>query len=276
MKRTLQSTTALILAAVLLLTHADAMAQPSQVSYQGELRTQGSVFDGFAAFKCAIVTDGGATTLWSNDGTSVAGSEPTQQVILEVTDGIFSVMLGSAPQEPISGGHVAGVTEADLRVWVNTSDGFEQMPDQPVGSALISLLDNPKVSFSARSFTWQLLTGGTLTRVEFGTEDISGPWFNNDTFTAPVAGVYDFDMRVGWSQTGSSTIDFWIYVNDSAELKIISDNADRGNGTMGYRLSLAAGDEMEIRVYSDDAFYRVGSNNIGGNLSMFSGHLVHQ
>ncbi|MEI7954320.1 MAG: hypothetical protein WCJ66_04040, partial [Verrucomicrobiota bacterium] len=36
----------------------------------------------------------GSTTYWSNDGSSTAGSQPTNAVTLTVTKGLYSVLLG--------------------------------------------------------------------------------------------------------------------------------------------------------------------------------------
>lgn len=113
-------------------------AQPSEVSYQGELKKDGLPFTGTAQMKFVIV-DGDDETIWSNDGTSTAGSEPTGFVSIETENGIFAVRLGAAPMEPISGGLLKGVAEVSLRVWVNTGDGFEQLTDQPISSSAFSL-----------------------------------------------------------------------------------------------------------------------------------------
>lgn len=113
-------------------------AQPSEVSYQGELKKDGLPFTGTAGMKFAII-DGMGESLWSNDGTSMTGSEPTDFVSIDAENGIFAVRLGAAPMEPISGGLLKGVTEVALRVWVNTGDGFEQLTDQPISSSAFSL-----------------------------------------------------------------------------------------------------------------------------------------
>ena len=48
-----------------------AFAQPTSVSFQGQLLAAGAPFSGLAQLKFAIVS--GGATLWSNDGTSTAG-----------------------------------------------------------------------------------------------------------------------------------------------------------------------------------------------------------
>ncbi len=114
------------------------LAQPSEVSYQGELKKDGLPFTGMAQMKFVII-DVEGESIWSNDGTSAAGSEPMDFASIETENGIFAVRLGAVPMEPISGGLLKGVTEVALRVWVNTGDGFEQLTDQPISSSAFSL-----------------------------------------------------------------------------------------------------------------------------------------
>jgi hypothetical protein len=41
--------------------------------------------------------------------------------------------------EGLTGDLLKGVTEASLRVWVNTGEGFEQLTDQPISSSAFAL-----------------------------------------------------------------------------------------------------------------------------------------
>ncbi len=249
-----------------------ALAAPSSVSYQGELMRNGQIYHGEAGFKFALLTDGGRKTLWSNDGTSREGSQPAGSVPLDVEDGFFSVMLGAPPMDPLTGEAVSGVDEATLRVWVNTGDGFEQLPDQPVGSSIFTILDDVETSFAARSFTSQQITGGVTTVVELETVDF-GDWDGN-SFTAPQDGVYEFDFRVYWGQSGGATVQFWVYINNSAEVMISNDNDEFGHASASYRFELSEGDVVDLRTYSTDSLYRVCGNSQGGPC-LVSGHLVH-
>ena len=81
-----------------------------------------------------LVDADGTTTYWSHDGTSVAGSEPTTAIQLFVTDGIYSVMLGSpdiSNMAPIPPALIAR-GRLFLRAWwaPGFSRSFEQLPDQ--------------------------------------------------------------------------------------------------------------------------------------------------
>lgn len=114
-----------------------AEAQPTQVSYQGQLKSNGTPFTGNATMKFAIVS--GTTTLWSNDSTSAGGSEPTNGVGVSVSNGLFTVQLGASPMKPLTASALGPVTNAVLRVWVSTGGAFEQLSDQPLSSAAFAL-----------------------------------------------------------------------------------------------------------------------------------------
>lgn len=116
---------------------ADAAVPP--VGYQGELALDGVPVSGEARFKFVLLRSG--TTLWSNDGTSVAGAEPTGSVRVPVEAGIFSVHLGGTGMEELPEGLFATDSDAPLflRTWVDAGDGFEQLSDQVVSAALLAL-----------------------------------------------------------------------------------------------------------------------------------------
>ena len=53
---------------------------PTVISYQGKVSQNGTPYNGTGYFKFAIVDAAAAQSFWSNDGTSSAGSEPTNGV----------------------------------------------------------------------------------------------------------------------------------------------------------------------------------------------------
>ena len=56
-------------------------APPSVINYQAKVEVDGKPYDGTGHFKFAILDQSG-DTVWSNDGTSVSGSEPAAAVTL--------------------------------------------------------------------------------------------------------------------------------------------------------------------------------------------------
>jgi Tol biopolymer transport system component len=116
------------------LTTGAGAAVPETLQYQGKLHVQGRPFSGNAAMKFALI-DAAGQSLWSNDGSSVGGSEPASSVEIEVEGGVFSVALGSAAMDPIpAAAFAAGAVS--LRVWIRPDGGaFEQLsPDRELSS----------------------------------------------------------------------------------------------------------------------------------------------
>jgi len=86
-------------------------------------------------------------SLWSNDGSSVAGSEPTQAFSVPVSQGLYSVGLGdtSVPGMPQSIDPAVFALNADvrLRLWFSASGNpgsFQHLrPDHPIRSTGFAL-----------------------------------------------------------------------------------------------------------------------------------------
>ena len=118
-------------------------AAPPLISYSGQVSVDGQPYTGTGLFKFAFVDANGQFSYWSQDGTSSAGSEPTGQVSVPVSAGLYSVMLGdtaltgmSAIAESIFANH----NDVHLRIWFSDGQGFEQLtPDRRFASVPYSL-----------------------------------------------------------------------------------------------------------------------------------------
>ena len=79
----------------------------------------------------------GTITYWSNDGTSVAGSQPDSNVSVQVSGGLYAVLLGNTAQQgmgAIDPALFAQHADAKLRVWFSDGvNGFQQL-DRPFAS----------------------------------------------------------------------------------------------------------------------------------------------
>ena len=112
---------------------------PTVISYQGQVRVNGTPYTGTGYFKFAIV-DSSDNYYWSNDGTN---GEPSQSIQLDVSNGLFSVLLGdtslSGMTQPLSA-PVFSDEDRYLRVWFS-QDGttFTQMPDVRIASVPYAL-----------------------------------------------------------------------------------------------------------------------------------------
>lgn len=106
---------------------------PNLISYQGKVAVGTTNFTGTGQFKFALVNGTGATTYWSNDGTSTAGSQPSSAVSLPVSSGLFSVHLGNISLTNMTAVPTSVFANPDVRVrvWFNDgSHGFQLLsPD---------------------------------------------------------------------------------------------------------------------------------------------------
>jgi hypothetical protein len=114
-------------------------AVPPVLNYAGQVAVNGEAFDGNGLFKFALVNADGTTTYWSNDGTSVDGSEPQASVAVSVNGGLYAILLGNTAQQgmgAIDPAVFAQHTDAKLRVWFSDGvNGFQQLsPDRPFAS----------------------------------------------------------------------------------------------------------------------------------------------
>ena len=107
---------------------------PRLINYQGRIAAGGVNFEGSAQFKFAIADAAGTTSYWSNDGTSIAGSEPAAAVMLTVTGGQYLVLPGDASLPNMTAIPESGFINPDLflRVWFNDGTNGPQhvTPDQ--------------------------------------------------------------------------------------------------------------------------------------------------
>ena len=89
----------LSLLALLLFIVSNIQAVPPVLNYAGQVAVNGQPFEGEGLFKFALVNSDGKITYWSNDGTSVNGSEPQASVKVSVSAGLYSLLLGGVAQE---------------------------------------------------------------------------------------------------------------------------------------------------------------------------------
>src|SRR5258708_3398016 len=75
-----------------------------EFNFQGRIYANGAPAVGTGQVKFAIVNDSGTFSVWSNDETSQAGSEPFGATPVSLNAGIFDVMVGdqSLGMQPIN------------------------------------------------------------------------------------------------------------------------------------------------------------------------------
>ena len=128
----------ILLAGAMAASAVSAQIVPREIPYQGRALVQGTNYTGSATMKFALIDPGGMVTYWSNDGTSVAGSEPAAGVPVSVEKGLYALLLGDTTlvnMASIPDGVFANANML-LRVWFDDGVHGSQMlvPDQPLGA----------------------------------------------------------------------------------------------------------------------------------------------
>jgi hypothetical protein len=117
---------------------------PSLLSYQGNVTVSGTNYGGPAQFKFALVNSNGSISYWSNDGSSSAGAQPLASLSLDVTQGLFSLMLGDTSLTNMQPVPSSIFTNGDvrLRIWFAPGTNTLQMlaPDQRLGAVGYAML----------------------------------------------------------------------------------------------------------------------------------------
>jgi hypothetical protein len=125
-------------------------------------------FNGNGQFKFALVNGDGSVTYWSNDGTP--SGQPAAGIVLPVTKGLYSVLLGNTNLPGMAAVPTAAFTNGDvhLRVWFNDGlNGFQQfVPDQRIGTAAFALMAGSAESAArvpAGAISSAMLANGSVT-----------------------------------------------------------------------------------------------------------------
>ena len=128
--------------AVALFLFAVTLSAPAQVpqmiNYQGRVAVGSTPFEGTGQFKFSLVNGTGTITYWSNDGTGLAGAEPTSAVSLPVAKGLYSLMLGDVALPGMTAIPIVVFNNPDVRVraWFNDGVNGSQLlsPDQRIAA----------------------------------------------------------------------------------------------------------------------------------------------
>lgn len=129
---------ALAFAGIALLSGSAIAQVPQLINYQGRVAVGGVNFNGTGQFKFALVDGAGTTTFWSNDGTSSGAGQPSAAVAINVTNGLYSVLLGNSALPGMTGIPASVFSNADvrLRVWFDDGvHGFQLLtPDERIAA----------------------------------------------------------------------------------------------------------------------------------------------
>ena len=116
-----------------------AHAVPPVLNYAGQVAVDGELYQGIGLFKFVLIKGDSNATLWSNDGSSVKGSEPVKPVRINVNGGLYSVLLGNSAiqgMDTLDPSIFKKHGSVKLRVWFSDGENeFEHLsPDRPFAS----------------------------------------------------------------------------------------------------------------------------------------------
>ncbi len=199
MKKLLRVCTVAALCSLSFLTLPALHAQvPQIINYQGRVAVGTTNFNGSGAFKFALVNAAGTTTYWSNDGTSIAGSQPTAAVSLTVTKGLYSVLLGDTalPGMTAIPNTVFANADVRLRVWFNDGTTGSQLltPDQRLAAVGYAMVAG---SVPDGSITSAKIATGAVTNTQLATNAVQA---------ANIAAGAVGSAQIGTGAVGSSQI----------------------------------------------------------------------
>lgn len=238
-------------------------AVPPLVSYQGRVAVGGQPFTGSGQFRFALINQADGSSLWSNDGTSVVGSQPSNAVPLPVTNGLFTILLGDVTRLNMGALPVdlfATHSDVRLRVWFNdgVNGSIQLNPDTRLTSAPYALA----AEIPDGSLTSAKLAPGavTLSRLAVSGSPASGQLLSYDgTGMAWVNPPTSGGGALGWllgGNLGTSSGNF-LGTLDDQDLRFRANNR--------FALGIRASDQNLTfpRVPSNVLDFHSGDNGLG-------------
>jgi hypothetical protein len=158
---------------------------PQIINYQGRVVAGATNFNGTGSFKFALVNSNGSTTYWSNDGTSSAGSQPTNAVSLIVANGLYSVVLGDIGYSNMTviPASVFSNNDVRLRVWFNDGTHGSQLlsPDQRIAATGYAMM---AAGVSDGAITSAKIASGAVGSIQLATGAVGAAQMANSSITA--------------------------------------------------------------------------------------------
>ena len=235
-------------------------AQNTTFTYQGSVQDNGTNYNGAGLFQFALITTNATATntWWSNDGTSVSGSEPSAVVTVGVTNGLFTVPLGSPVSASMAALPAAVFLQPglQLKLWFNDGvNSFHAFPLQPLTPA-------PYATYAATAGIANGLTGMSVQTNADGAPNLIGGSTSN--FVA--SGV------VGATISGGGGID--PYAGTSSTNRVTSDLgtvSGGGNNSAGYLSTVGGGYGNSATGYGSSTIAGGYGNYIGGTFDSIGG-----
>lgn len=238
-------------------------AVPPITSYQGRVAVSGTPFTGTGLFRFALINQTDGSTLWSNDATSIAGSEPTDAVTLVVTDGLFTVLLGDTAllnMGALPSDLFATYPDVGLRVWFDdgVNGSFQLTPDTRLASAPYALA----AEIPAGSLTGDRLAPGSVDATRLA---ISGAPAPGQVVTYDGAGMAWVDPTTGGGGTLGWLLGGNLGTSGANFLGTIDDQnvQFRVNNSFAFQIRSSDRNLIFASVPSSLIDFRTGDNGLG-------------
>jgi hypothetical protein len=279
---------------------------PQLISYQGRIMVSSTNFNGNGLFKFALVNTSASVSFWSNDGTSIGGNEPTATVSLNVTNGLYALLLGDTNLANMTAIPLTVFTNSDvrLRIWFNDGvSGSQRLaPDQrlaAVGYAMMgaSVVDgaitsnklaNGAVSASKLadgSITSNKIADGSVTSAKIASNAVTSAQLADSVALGSSSVNGQLDIYRTTAGTAAISLDGSLstiatYGNDGQVKSMLSGNnygrlqlynSSTGNG-LAVNLSANGTAGGWLNLYSSNTEYRAILNgaNDGGYMTLYN------
>jgi hypothetical protein len=242
--------------------------------------------NGTGYFKFAVVNAAGTTSYWSNDGTSVNGGQPTANVPLSVSAGLFNVLLGDTSQSGMTlalNASVFNASDRRLRTWFATAAGgpYTQLaPDRRIAASGYALnaetldgSDSSAFALASHTHFGQTWSGSASAGLTLSNSSTTGLSASGASYG--VAGNATNTTGVSYGVYGTSPSYMGVYgqgavfgvhgtVNDSIGPNYAINGYVNNSGAQDYAVWGDSDDTGVYGVGGDTGVYGTGSDGVYG------------
>lgn len=199
---------------------------PGIMNYQGRLTVGDTNYTGPAHFKFALIDGVSEVTYWSNDGSSLKGSEPGTSTEVTVEDGAFAILLGDTGLTNMQTIPASVFSHADvrLRIWVRRNELVPTLltPDQRVAAAGYAL---QAAGLPAGAVTATMIASGAINSNHLANGSITGDKIaTNSIGSTQIGPSLNLNFLSLGNKTNHGTLTLYHTTNDAISMRL------EGNG----------------------------------------------
>ncbi|MCF7669809.1 MAG: hypothetical protein K9N48_08550 [Verrucomicrobia bacterium] len=165
--------------------------KPLLLHYQGRLVVEGRNFDGQGFIKFSLIAGSSLAeeqVLWHCDGTPVYSPEPSSGIPLEVSHGLFNVMLGDTNlMERITSELFVGNDDVFLRIWFKSEADAEYEllePDSRIGTVAFAAVSEIAKDVPDKVITSEKISAGAINAQHISDNAITSSKIASSSITA--------------------------------------------------------------------------------------------